>query len=197
MTAPIIVMIATVLCGALSSIIDALNERKLQKAEKRTKRMAEKCDEIAQLIQEIDDTNGALADGLLNLSASFGVSCEDITQNRRNRMVVRQAEKRNKVFFCGLSADQKPTDVCDGSVFLDVDTGNTYSFDASRAIWSELATKKQETAARDDTRLIPRMCPNCGAPVRGTECEYCGTVFSKHEINMILHGIGNEGTYEL
>lgn len=23
----------------------------------------------------------------------------------------------------------------------------------------------------------PLNCPNCGAPVRGDECEYCGTVF--------------------
>ena len=22
-------------------------------------------------------------------------------------------------------------------------------------------------------------CPNCGAPVRGKECEYCGTVFQQ------------------
>jgi hypothetical protein len=26
--------------------------------------------------------------------------------------------------------------------------------------------------------LSPLNCPNCGAPVRGRECEYCGTVFS-------------------
>lgn len=26
--------------------------------------------------------------------------------------------------------------------------------------------------------LSPLNCPNCGAPVRGMECEYCGTVFS-------------------
>lgn len=25
--------------------------------------------------------------------------------------------------------------------------------------------------------LSPRSCPNCGAPVRNGECEYCGTVF--------------------
>ena len=32
--------------------------------------------------------------------------------------------------------------------------------------------------------VMPLMCPNCGAPRRGTECEYCGSVFwtleSKH-----------------
>lgn len=34
------------------------------------------------------------------------------------------------------------------------------------------------------SNLSPRSCPNCGAPVRNGECEYCGTVFwtleSKH-----------------
>lgn len=25
-------------------------------------------------------------------------------------------------------------------------------------------------------------CPNCGAPIRGDECQYCGTVFTrKHD----------------
>ena len=27
------------------------------------------------------------------------------------------------------------------------------------------------------SNLSPRSCPNCGAPVRNGECEYCGTVF--------------------
>ncbi len=41
--------------------------------------------------------------------------------------------------------------------------------------------------ASDDTNLVPRMCPNCGAPVRGRECEYCGTVFSTgNDVNVVL-----------
>ena len=27
--------------------------------------------------------------------------------------------------------------------------------------------------------LEPRSCPNCGAPVKGLECKYCGTAFSR------------------
>lgn len=27
--------------------------------------------------------------------------------------------------------------------------------------------------------LKPKNCPNCGAPVRGSECEYCGTIFER------------------
>ena len=31
----------------------------------------------------------------------------------------------------------------------------------------------------EEIMLIPRICPNCGAPVRGDECEYCGSVFKR------------------
>lgn len=27
--------------------------------------------------------------------------------------------------------------------------------------------------------MSPTNCPNCNAPVRGSECEYCGTVFGR------------------
>lgn len=30
--------------------------------------------------------------------------------------------------------------------------------------------------------LTPRACPNCGAPVRGAECDYCGSVFERDDI---------------
>lgn len=36
-----------------------------------------------------------------------------------------------------------------------------------------------EPAREDDKPLVARVCPNCGAPVRGSECEYCGSVFAK------------------
>ena len=32
-------------------------------------------------------------------------------------------------------------------------------------------------ATDDDKALVARACPNCGAPVRGDECDYCGSVF--------------------
>lgn len=36
-------------------------------------------------------------------------------------------------------------------------------------------------------QIQPRNCPNCGAPVRGGECEYCGTVFSTvNDVNVVL-----------
>lgn len=130
MAAPIIVIIAAVLCGVLSSVIYALNERTLQEARNRTNRMAEDCDEMAQLIQEIGDTNDALADGLLKLSASFGVSCADMVQNMNRNL-------RNLI------------------------TESTKSVDA-----------------------VLYNCPNCGAPVRGGECEYCGTVFTRSNDEM-------------
>ena len=29
-------------------------------------------------------------------------------------------------------------------------------------------------------------CPNCGAPITGIQCEYCGTVFHDDEYNKLL-----------
>ena len=34
-----------------------------------------------------------------------------------------------------------------------------------------------EPASYDDRPLVARVCPSCGAPVRGDECDYCGSVF--------------------
>lgn len=47
-------------------------------------------------------------------------------------------------------------------------------------------TSERVTFYADDTPIftkktmshqVPSNCPNCGAPVRGWECEYCGTKF--------------------
>lgn len=145
MTAPLIVITAGVLCAVLSRIIYALNERTLQKAQNRTDRMAEKCDEMAQLIQEINDTNDALSDGLLKLSASFGVSCDDAMRN------MNQSLKR-------LRGNLEVEECIHSASFATNDYVPAYS--------------------QANAPLAPQKCPNCGAPVRGRECEYCGTVFS-------------------
>mgnify|MGYP004657774481 CR=1 FL=1 len=31
-------------------------------------------------------------------------------------------------------------------------------------------------------------CPNCGAPITGTKCEYCGTVFNAEAANRAADG---------
>lgn len=31
-------------------------------------------------------------------------------------------------------------------------------------------------------------CPNCGAPIRGDECPYCGTVFTRKYDGIPLYG---------
>lgn len=51
----------------------------------------------------------------------------------------------------------------------------------------------------------PTNCPNCGAPIRGYECEYCGTVFDlerrNEERNRIIIDMRNftlqQSTYDL
>lgn len=36
--------------------------------------------------------------------------------------------------------------------------------------------KFEKTSVMNETN-----CPNCGAPIIGSKCEYCGTVFSNHD----------------
>lgn len=31
--------------------------------------------------------------------------------------------------------------------------------------------------AKPEKALVPITCPNCGAPVHGSQCDYCGSVF--------------------
>lgn len=47
--------------------------------------------------------------------------------------------------------------------------GNMYD----RIIRAEIDSYK-----RGRTRLSITNCPNCGAPITGRQCEYCGTMFS-------------------
>lgn len=35
--------------------------------------------------------------------------------------------------------------------------------------------------------LTARSCPNCGAPVRGSVCDYCGSVFEKVDTESVLY----------
>jgi hypothetical protein len=37
--------------------------------------------------------------------------------------------------YYGLSGDEKPADVANGSTFLEIDTGNVFCFDAENKIW--------------------------------------------------------------
>lgn len=48
-----------------------------------------------------------------------------------------------------------------------------------RAIRAEIDSYK-----RGGTRLSITNCPNCGAPITGRQCEYCGTMFSFSEAKL-------------
>lgn len=37
--------------------------------------------------------------------------------------------------YRGLSTDNKPTNVCNGAVFLEMDTGDVYMFDKENSNW--------------------------------------------------------------
>lgn len=40
--------------------------------------------------------------------------------------------------FYGLSTDQKPTDVKNGSIFIEINTGKSYMYSASNNTWYEI-----------------------------------------------------------
>jgi hypothetical protein len=51
---------------------------------------------------------------------------------------------------------------------------------ASSDDWMKKNTVAVTTSVTNQSSMrpsAPRNCPNCGAPLRGYECEYCGTVF--------------------
>ena len=51
---------------------------------------------------------------------------------------------------------------------------------ASSEDWMKKNTVAVTTRGTNQSSMhpsAPRNCPNCGAPVRGSECEYCGTIF--------------------
>lgn len=44
--------------------------------------------------------------------------------------------------YAGLSTDDKPTDsdICTGSLFIEVDTGDVYAFDEEGAEWNKITS---------------------------------------------------------
>ena len=54
-------------------------------------------------------------------------------------MITKYTISENTTMF-GLSTDSKPTgtDVANGSVFIEMDTGKAYFYNAQRAVWMEV-----------------------------------------------------------
>lgn len=47
-------------------------------------------------------------------------------------------KKDNVVELRGLSTDTKPTNVGNGSIYIEIDTGSIYMFDAQNKQWNEV-----------------------------------------------------------
>lgn len=79
--------------------------------------------------------------------------------------------------------------LADGAIMADSDTGKLYFLQRQSGGWVEFASilednepdqlqrKQVEGPSIRKPVNPPANCPNCGAPVRGHSCEYCGTVF--------------------
>ncbi len=53
-------------------------------------------------------------------------------------MISMYNKKDNVVELRGLSTDTKPTDVGNGSIYIEIDTGAMYMFDAQNKEWKEI-----------------------------------------------------------
>lgn len=54
-------------------------------------------------------------------------------------MITIYSKTENSVELRGLSTDTKPTENIDnGSVFIEIDTGKLYMFDAENQLWKEI-----------------------------------------------------------
>lgn len=53
-------------------------------------------------------------------------------------MVTIYSKTENSVELRGLSTDAKPTNVKNGSVFIEIDTGTIFMFDAQNEEWKEI-----------------------------------------------------------
>lgn len=92
--------------------------------------------------------------------------------------ILKQAACRQteKFRFYGLSCDAKPvTDIADGSEYYETNTGMTYKFNSLAKIW-ELKRRK-DVFSTGNGKPIAKKCPNCGAPLFGDHCDYCGSYF--------------------
>lgn len=63
----------------------------------------------------------------------------------------------------------------------DISTYNSYTH-AGNCFYSKFTGEQIDEAIGAVLRgkaILITNCPNCGAPVHGTKCEYCGTVFAR------------------
>lgn len=101
-------------------------------------------------------------------------------------------------YFEGLSSDIKPTrdDIPKGSLFLEVDTQALYCWNSKCWTLQDTLNRMIEGEIKEAKKLIddapeisipkPLLCPNCGAPLHGHICEYCGTEFIQAPNNRLI-----------
>lgn len=71
-----------------------------------------------------------------------------------------------------------PKEPYDGDLFFQTDTQKIFMYRDPTSDWVELfpspSSSHQETSIR---LLTAQICTQCGAPLRGNRCEYCGTEY--------------------
>lgn len=66
-----------------------------------------------------------------------------ITIYKKNNAIVQTNQRPNEIELRGLSTDTKPTaqdnkDITNGTIFLEIDTGNIYLYNSESNQWEEI-----------------------------------------------------------
>lgn len=113
--------------------------------------------------QHMSEVSNDLADAFCKANKSVGVSCEDAIKNlEKSLTIIAETTSTNSNIWIA-------------SDYMSENRTNM------------ITLRKPDTIVHDAASFTPRNCPNCGAPVRSGECEYCGTVFSTgNDVNVVL-----------
>lgn len=108
--------------------------------------------------QHMSEVSNDLADAFCKANKSVGVSCEDAIKNlEKSLTIIAETTSTNSNIWIA-------------SDYMSENRTNM------------ITLRKPDTIVHDAASFTPRNCPNCGAPVRSGECEYCGTVFTSNSI---------------
>ena len=148
------VMITTAVVGILLAYVEACRqEEKIRKREAERERME----------REKRASFSAFHASAQKILQSDAIEQSDVIMNRGLYKPMVELDKKNpKVEYINYPSSSASVTVT-SSTYVSAVT----SFSISDYIKAQMEEKE----------LKPRTCPNCGAPVRGRVCDYCGTHF--------------------
>lgn len=167
-------MIVSLICALVGVVTYIINRRCVEKEMQRSERMDGLVKKSADILSAQNEEMDALLDNIAEMKKAVG-----ITYSEAEEGVCQMVQAIQKESGCDVGLE--------GSIVL-----NNYKPDMT--LTACVPTIDSEKP------LLARACPNCGAPVRGSECDYCGSIFieSKNGLTPIKIGFSdNSSTREL